>query len=382
MVMADSAIAGTDVSGIPSAANDAGMPSLRHRSRRWRTPARAVSSAEAWRGSPRAIDRRRQVEAQHVREQQRVGQPVGDAELAPQRVRQRVDRAGVDRPEAHAAVQAAERDGAAGGQVVALERRPLQVRGDEPDTGQRVRVHQRVGEAVGERLDAVGQRVDAGRGGQGRRDVAGQFRVDVRGVGHEVRADDALLQLLGLVEQDRVGGHLAAGAGGRGDAGQEAGPGADAADAETVAHVPRLAHQRCDKLGDVHDAAAAEADHRVTPRVGRGGAGLAEVGHRWLGRDGRAERGGDAPATQVFRHRLRQRARPARGDHECGPNAAVGQVVRESPHAAGAERQDARLRDEQVTVEVAHAIASRSTTTGCDGRDQGSPSSLGSFHWR
>ena len=42
--------------------------------------------------------------------------------------------------------------------------------------------------------------------------------VDEGGVGDEVRADDALLHLLGFVEEDGVGGDFAAGAGGGGDA--------------------------------------------------------------------------------------------------------------------------------------------------------------------
>ncbi|RYG85713.1 iron-containing alcohol dehydrogenase, partial [bacterium] len=54
-------------------------------------------------------------------------------------------------------------------------------------------IDQRMGAAIRERLDAMGERVDAGGGGHRGRHAERQQRIDEGCVGHQVRADDALL---------------------------------------------------------------------------------------------------------------------------------------------------------------------------------------------
>ena len=57
-------------------------------------------------------------------------------------------------------------------------------------------------EFIGERLDAMRERVESGCGGNFRRNGNCQQRVNERGVGNEVRADDAFFQFIRLVQQN------------------------------------------------------------------------------------------------------------------------------------------------------------------------------------
>ena len=87
------------------------------------------------------------------------------AEAGAERVGDGVAGGGVDRAEADAAVEGGEQHAGAGLGVLAVGDGAGEVAADQIDAHAGVGVDQRVGLAVGEGLDAMGERVDAGGGG-------------------------------------------------------------------------------------------------------------------------------------------------------------------------------------------------------------------------
>ena len=159
-----------------------------------------------------ALDVSRHVKLHDRGQQDGIAESVGDVELAAEWIAQGMDSGGVDGTEAQSAIERAEGQGLArldvggvvaevGGFVVASQcDGPLQVGSDEADALQGVDVDRRMGELVGVCLDAMGQcvhaRVGSHLGGYGPR----QLGVNVCHVGDEERRDDALLQMVALVQ--------------------------------------------------------------------------------------------------------------------------------------------------------------------------------------
>ena len=180
-------------------------------------------------------------------------------------------------------------------------------------------------------------RVDAGRGGHHRRHRDGQRRVDDRDVGEHLDALGRDLVHRRRVGDQRAGADLAAGAGGRRDLGErDAGASGARFGPEMSAQALVAGHQDRDELGEIHGAAAAEADHGVgAGRLGGGDRGL-EVRQVGLGLHLAEERGvGQAEDVEARRVDLV-------GDDEGAPRAGGGEPGGERLDLAGAEADDAR----------------------------------------
>jgi len=227
------------------------------------------------------LGRCRQVELHDRRQEYRVRHAVGDVELTAQRIGQRVHRRGIHGPQAEPAIQAGEGHPLARLHIVPMGDGTLQIAARQADAFQGVQIDHRVREAVHVGFDAVNQRVHAGRGRDGRRDRARQGGIDVSGIGNQVRAHDALLEVLSDVEQDGVRGHFAAGSRSGWQAHQPGAPAPDLADAEHVAHVLRAVQQHAQEFAGVQGAPAANADQRI------GGGGLRRGERLLVRRDGR-----------------------------------------------------------------------------------------------
>ena len=147
-------------------------------------------AAEAERPADEAglLRHRREVDREHVREDQRVGDAVRDPVPRAERVGERVAGGGVDRPEADAAVEGREREAGPRLDVGAVLDRAAQVAADELDPAQRIVVDDRVRAPAGEGLDAVRHRVDPGRRRHHRRHRDRQLGVDDRDVGEHLQA--------------------------------------------------------------------------------------------------------------------------------------------------------------------------------------------------
>jgi hypothetical protein len=70
---------------------------------------------------------------------------------------------------------------------------------------------------AGEALDAVRERVRAGRGGELRRQADGEFGVEDDELGEQFGMEEHSFSLRGIKRDDRAATHFAAGAGGRRD---------------------------------------------------------------------------------------------------------------------------------------------------------------------
>lgn len=129
-------------------------------------------------------------------------------------------------------------------------------------------------ESVGVGLDEVRECVEAGVRGDGGWDGMCKRGVDEGSVGYEMRADDAFLQLSGLVEEDGVGRNLAAGSGGGRNADEVTVTGGKQADAEGVFDALIVAPEGGEEFGEIERAASADADDAG----GMGSAGACEGG--------------------------------------------------------------------------------------------------------
>ena len=123
---------------------------------------------------------------------------------------------------------------------------------------------------AGVALDGVGERIQAGVGGDTRRQADGQAGIDDGEGRHQLAAARAEFALLFGVGEHQGPGHLAARAAGGGDgnhlglAQPQGFHGVDVGGVEIGALV-----ERPDGLGRVHGAAAAQADDPVGAKLGR-----------------------------------------------------------------------------------------------------------------
>ena len=217
------------------------------------------------------------------------------------------------------------------------------VLGDQPDAAQSIDVDQRMGEAVGIGLDAVCQRVKAGRGRHRRRHGRGQGRIQIGRIGHQVGADDALLQVFVLVAENGDRRHLAAGAGRGRDAGQPQGAASDEIRPKDVHDALAAVEQRRDQLGDVHGAAAAQAHDRIGLAGARDRQGGLEFLQGRLAEQVMPQGRLDAGGLERLDQRPAQEQRRLRRDDEHRSRPSDDEVV-------GAARQGARPERERAHV--------------------------------
>src|SRR5699024_294358 len=133
----------------------------------------------------------------------------------------------------------------------------LDVVEDQVQALQGVEVAEGVGLVAGEALDAVGQGVHAGGGGDLPGQVLDHPGVQDHVVGDHVLVDDTHLQLLLGDGHDGVGGHLGAGAGGGGDENDGHALLGPAGVVQQLLDAVLVGDQHAGQLGRVHDAAAA-----------------------------------------------------------------------------------------------------------------------------
>lgn len=128
-----------------------------------------------------------------------------------------------------------------------------------------------IGEGVGaegdERLDQLGEGVEAGLGGDGRGEGEGEFRIDECGMREEEGAAEAGFDAVFAGGKDGIAGDFGAGpgSGGNGDPGSgRAGEGLGASDHfQIVVEVALIGKETGDGLGGIEGAAAAETDDDV-----------------------------------------------------------------------------------------------------------------------
>ncbi len=188
----------------------------------------------------------------------------------------------VHRAKTHAAIQTAERNRRARLDVLAVLDSAHQVMRDQPNAFDRIVVDDRMREAVCVRLHAVCERIDAGGRGHGRRHRDREERIHVSRVRHEVRAHDTFLQIVRFVEQDGDRRNFAARARSGRQAHEIRVPADEVADAERVVNRLRAVEKGGDELGDIHRAAAADADDGVGLRATRNGERGIEIANRGL----------------------------------------------------------------------------------------------------
>ncbi|MEZ5208765.1 MAG: hypothetical protein R2690_17740 [Acidimicrobiales bacterium] len=192
------------------------------------------------------------------------------------------------------------------------------------------------------RLDVVRQGVEAGGGGDVRRQADGERRVGEDDLGQQVRREDDALDV-GVVGDDGRATDLAAGAGGRRDGDEVRDAVLDGASAGdlvlVVEQVAVVGGHHADGLGDVEGGAAADPDDGV----GTVGPVRLDAG-RDLGddrvADDAAERGGRQPGAVEPLHdggEERQRRHADVGDQQRPGHAGARQHVGELVDRSGAE---------------------------------------------
>ena len=224
------------------------------------------------------------VEAQHMRQDERVRETMRNVEMTAERVGERMDGgdgrigeglAGEHGAEQHFAPRLDVATVAHGSEQRAAHQRQRLAR-QQPRDGIAVGVQRGIG------LDGMDHGVDAGRRGDMRRQAERQRGIEDGDVGEKHRRDDAHL-LAGRRRDDRDRRDLRAGAG-RGRNEDERQPAAlDLADAIDVVEPLLAAREHRDQLGDIERGAAAEADDArdgSATRFGGGGVdhGLGRVG--------------------------------------------------------------------------------------------------------
>ena len=175
---------------------------------------------------------------------------------ASQRIRERVHSGRVHRPEAESAIQAAQRHLLAGGKIRRLAHRVRKRAGDEAHTLDGPDIHHRMRELVGISLNAMRERIQAGRSGDRGWNAQRQLGVNKGRIGYEPRTDHAFLHLVGIIEQDGVRRNFAARAGRCGHADQQSIPALDQADAEDFADLLLSVEESGHEFGHVERASA------------------------------------------------------------------------------------------------------------------------------
>ena len=298
-----------------------------------------------------------QVDPQDGREEGRAGGAVGGVEEAAHRRREAVHGAQPGVGQGQAAEEA--RDGevdADGLRRVALEG-PAQGAGRAGEALAAEAVDEGVGADGDERLDELGERVEAARGHDVRREADQEVGVDDRGAGQHQRAAQARLHSVLGRGEDGVARHLRAGAGGRRDGHERSGgppdrlPAAD--DLQVVERVAAVAEEGGHGLAGVDRAAAPAGHHQVDALGAGGGCPAPHVG------DGRLAGGRKRHDREARRRQgVARGGGPldgAPGDEE-RPAAEGSSDLREAGHRSGAE-EDAGRRGE---LEPHDATPSRS----------------------
>ena len=303
-----------------------------------------------------ALDVGRSIELHDRGQEDGIAESVGDVELAAERIAQGVDSSGVDGTEAESAIERTESQGLArldvggvvaevGGFVVASQcDGPLQVGSDESDALQGVDVDRRMRELVGVCLDAMRQcvhaRVRRHLGGYGPR----QLGVNVCHVGDEERRDDALLQMVALVQEDGVGRHLAARACCGGQTGEPQALPTDEARAEAVFHLLVAVDESSHEFRHVEHASAADAYHAVGAELSGHLENPLEVVDGRLRHDVLKHLNGDAGGLQLVQRAFDERADGRCREHEEALQAHLLVIVCECLDAARAEHDFLRLQ--------------------------------------
>ncbi len=118
---------------------------------------------------------------------------MGNAEITAQRIGQRMHRSGVHRAKAHAAIHAAQRHiGARGQHPCHRQTRREAARNARMPSAPRYRPADAPAGCVG--LDAVRKRIETRGSGNARRHAHRKQWIDKRGIGHQMRADDAFFR--------------------------------------------------------------------------------------------------------------------------------------------------------------------------------------------
>ena len=195
-------------------------------------------------------------------------------------------------------------------------------------------------------LDAVRQRVHAGRGRHLLRQADGDLGVGEHGAGQELRREDDLLHPRAVVGDDRAAADLAAGAGGgrHGDPvrhrlveGARVGPAVFVV--EQLARMP--GHER-HRLGHVQGGSPAHADEAVGPVRAEGLDPGPHLGCDGVSPHSREGRGLQAAERGQHLGEERQRRHPAVGDDEGAAKPVRLQVLAHAKAGAGPEVDEGR----------------------------------------
>ena len=141
--------------------------------------------------------------------------------------------------------------------------------GAPPDAFDAQGIHEWVGPRADVRFDELGQRIQAGAGGEGWRQVVREFGVHEGDTRQEMRAAQARFDPVLRRGEDAVARHLGARAGRRGD--EEARGGrvferlGAANDFQVIEQLALVGEQGGDGFRRIQNAAPAEADDEVTP---------------------------------------------------------------------------------------------------------------------
>ena len=343
------AMSGRQASGTPICRRLVGRPSARGEIGEVLRQGRVLGQAQNAAQHPVFLLRMRCVEPQHRRQQDRVERAMVERWLLEpaERVRQRVDGAQA-LLEGEAALERGHHHFLTGPAVCAVRHRPLDpacrsrqaVQGDR--LGGRIEARREVG------LDAMGDRIHAGGGGEPGRQAEGQLRVADGGLGDQMRADEAELAAVGQRDQ-RGAADLAAGAGGGRDRDHRRGGGRDLGDAAQdrgiVRQWSRVGGEQSRALGEVDGRAAAQGNEAVAlfgavegergqdRLLGRVGGGGVEDRGRVRGRPARTRSSRPAGAD------------PGVGHQEGPPHAEAGQCRVELGQHAEAEADVREIED-------------------------------------
>ena len=129
-----------------------------------------------------------------------------------ERIGKRVTTGSIDRAETEASVQGGKRQAGTRLSVGAILNGASKILADQPSSFDRIKVDHRMRLAIGESLDTVRHRVDAGCRGRARRHAEGQRRIDNRDIGQHVHALDGKLGHRRGVGDEGPDAGLAAGA--------------------------------------------------------------------------------------------------------------------------------------------------------------------------
>ena len=172
-----------------------------------------------------------------------------------------------------------------------------------------------------------------------------QLGVDIGSIGDEERRDDALLQMVALVQQDGVGRHLAARACGGGQTGEPQALPTDEARAEAVFHLLVAIDESCHELCHVEHASATDACHAVGLELAGFLQNLLEVVDGRLRHDVLENLNGDAGGLQLVQRAFDERADGRSRQHKEPAEPHFLVIVCECLDAARAEHDFLRLQE-------------------------------------